>query len=286
MKIGINSWSFPTNLTLEETFKLAKEFGYDTIELNMAENVQHENIVSDLGLQDTPHLTTEMTQLDFDNILALSKQYDLPISSIATALHWQYPLNHADQTIREKGKNIVKQMIVACQTLGGDTVLIVPGVVTPDHPYDACYDLSLAAFKELAPFAEEHGIKIGIENVWNKFLLSPLEMKQFVEAINHPYVGVYFDAGNVLQFGYPDQWVRILDQHIVKVHVKDFDTNIGNITGFKNLLAGSLDWQRLVQSLRDIRYDGPLTAELSPYKVGGTQLAKDTAEALRIITNL
>ncbi|MFY8329178.1 sugar phosphate isomerase/epimerase family protein [Vagococcus carniphilus] len=286
MKIGVNSWSLPNNLTVEETFQLAKEAGFETIEFNMAEEVKVESIVSDLGLEDTVHLTLNMREDELLKIKQLSEKYDLPISSIATALHWKYPLNDPDPTVREQGKEVARRMIDACYILGGDTVLIVPGVVNEERPYDTCYELAKESFIELAPYAEEKGIYLGVENVWNKFLYSPLEMRQFIDEINHPYVKVYFDAGNVLQFGFPDQWVRILGERIAKVHVKDFNTAVGNINGFTTLLAGSLNWPRLMESLKEIGYTGPITAELSPYAYEGDQLARDTAKAIKRLVNM
>lgn len=286
MKIGINSWTLPSHLSIEETFKEAKEAGFETIELNMAEETKHETIVSELGLEDAPHLTLETDEAGLLEIKALSEKYQLPISSIATALHWKYPLNSPEPTIREQGKEVARRMIDACSILGGDTILVVPGVVTAEADYENCYQYAQAGLKELAPYAESKGIVIGVENVWNNFLYSPLEMRQFIDGINHPFVKVYFDAGNVLQFGFPDQWVNILGKRIAKVHVKDFNKNVGNISGFTNLLAGSLDWPRLVHSLRDIGYEGPITAELSPYTHAPLQLAKDTAKAIEVIINL
>lgn len=286
MKIGINSWTLPTNLTIEETFKVAKEAGFETIELNMAEETKHDTIVSELGLEDSPHLTLKMKETELLAIKGLADQYQLPISSVATALHWKYPLNSPDPTIREQGKEVARRMIDACQVFGGDTVLVVPGVVTADNDYEMCYQLAQEALRELAPYAEERGIVIGVENVWNKFLYSPLEMRQFIDEINHPFIKIYFDAGNVLQFGYPHQWVTILGERIAKVHVKDFSTNVGNITGFTNLLAGDVDWSRLISALKESGYDGPITAELSPYKEAPLQLAKDTMKAIEIIINL
>ncbi len=286
MKIGINSWTLPTNLTIEETFKVAKEAGFETIELNMAEDVKHETIVSELGLEDSPHVTLKMKADELQAIKQLADQYELPISSVATALHWKYPLNSPDPTIREQGKEVARRMIDACRIFGGDTVLIVPGIVTADNDYETCYRLAQEGLRELAPYAEAKGIVIGVENVWNKFLYSPLEMRQFIDEINHPFIKIYFDAGNVLQFGFPHQWVSILGERIAKVHVKDFNTTVGNITGFTNLLAGDLDWPRLMSALKESGYDGPITAELSPYKEAPLQLAKDTMKAIDIIINL
>lgn len=284
---GMNVWSLPEGLTIEEQFQLTKEAGFDTIELNISEVKNSDNIVSKgLDLNDSPTLTMDVRQEELMKIKELIKKYELPVSSISTALHWNYPLTSRDEATREKGMNVVKKMIDICLVLGGDTVLVVPGLVTSTDHYDFCYDRSLQAIKLLAPYAEKKGVFIGIENVWNKFLLSPLETRDFIDKIQSSHVGMYFDAGNVLQFGFPEQWVRILGHRIKKVHVKDFNTSIGNISGFTNLLNGSLDWKALVTSLHEIGYDGPLTCEISPYRENGQQLAYDTSHALNYIVNL
>lgn len=284
---GMNVWSLPAGLSLEEQFQLTKDAGFNTIELNLSENNAAENIVTgDLALSEKLDLTLDSTAEDLAGIKALSEKYQLPISSISTALHWNYPLSANEPEIREKGIAIVRKMIDVCQALGGDAVLVVPGLVKQDVPYDICYDRSLAAFKELAPYATERQIHIGIENVWNKFLLSPLEARQFIDAIDNAYVGMYFDAGNILQFGFPEQWVHILGPRIKKIHVKDFKVSIGNIQGFTTLLNGDVSWQSLIEALNDIGYNGPLTCELSAYKQNGQQLAYDTSRALDYIVNL
>ncbi|WP_139891752.1 MULTISPECIES: sugar phosphate isomerase/epimerase [unclassified Bacillus (in: firmicutes)] len=283
MRKGINSWCFSPDLSLETTFKVTKEAGFDSIELNMSESMPQDSITSELGLIDNPALTLETTELELETIKNLSVTYQLPISSIATSLHWTYPLTSYDEKVRVKGLEIAKKMIEVCAVLGGDTVLIVPGVVTETNSYDDCYDLAQSALKELAIYAEPLGIVIGVENVWNKFLLSPLEMRRFLDEINHPSVKAYFDAGNVLQFGFPEQWVRILGERITKVHIKDFRQDIGNIRGFTGLLSGDMKWSSLMEALREIGYNGDVICELSPYKENSIQLAYDTSNAMKYI---
>lgn len=147
-----------------------------------------------------------------------------------------------------------------------------PGVVcqgfgTPPEvvAYDACWERSLAAAKRLAPIAEKHKVKIGMENVWNSFLLSPLEMKTFVDAVGSEYVGVYFDVGNVIPMGFPEHWIRILGKRICRIHIKDFRKSVGTISGFVDLLSGDVNWPEVMKALREIGYDGPLTAEMPGY---------------------
>lgn len=284
---GMNVWTLPAGLTIEEQFALTKDAGFDTIELNLSESQPQDNIVSkDLALNDSPTLTLDVTATELAEIRALSDKYELPITSISTSLHWNYSLTDQDVATRQKGIEIVKKMIDVCQSLGGDTVLVVPGLVKQTESYDVCYDRALAALKELAPYAESKEIYIGIENVWNKFLLSPIETRDFIDKIDSPFVGMYFDAGNVLQFGFPEQWIRILGDRIKKIHVKDFNTSIGNIYGFTTLLNGSLNWKNLVEAIHEIGYTGPLTCELSAYTENGQQLAYDTSRALDYIVNL
>lgn len=284
---GMNVWTLPAGLTIEEQFALTKDAGFDTIELNLSESQPQDNIVSkDLALNDSPTLTLDVTEEELAAIKVLSEKYELPITSISTSLHWNYSLTDHDETTRQKGIAIVKKMIDVCKSLGGDTVLVVPGLVKQNESYDDCYDRALTALKELVPYAEANEIYIGIENVWNKFLLSPLETRDFIDKIDSPFVGMYFDAGNVLQFGFPEQWVRILGNRIKKIHVKDFNTAIGNIYGFTTLLNGSLNWKNLVEAIHEIGYTGPLTCELSAYTENGQQIAYDTSHALDYIVNL
>lgn len=287
MKKGINVWSLPKGLSLCQQFEAVKQAGFHTIELNLEEAEEQENFLADeLLLTQQCGLSRGISTQELDDILQLAEHYQLPISSISTGLHWKYPLSSSNAILRETGEAIVREMIDICSYLGGDTVLVVPGLVTEEISYDQCYERAQASLKKLAAYAEEKQIMIGIENVWNKFLLSPIEMKQFIDEIDSKMVKVYFDAGNVLQFGYPEQWVRILKQRIAKVHIKDYDTTIGNIQGFTSLLNGDLNWKKLMEALAEIGYDGPLTCEVGPYKYNGLQTAKDCSRSLDYILNV
>lgn len=287
MKKGMNVWSLPANLSLREQFRLTKEAGFDTIELNVSEEKTKTNMVSnELGLNETLDLLVTATKRELEQIKQLSEEFELPISSLSTSLHWSYPLTSEDEETQKKGRWIVERMIDICRYLGGDTVLIVPGLVTDSQDYETCYERAKQAFIHLSKRAEAQKIVIGVENVWNKFLLSPLEFRQFLDEINSPYVGAYFDVGNVLQFGFPEQWIQILAHRIVKVHVKDFKRDIGNIHGFTNLLLGDVNWARVMNALRKVEYAGPLTCELAPYSECGEQLAEDTSAALSHIFKL
>lgn len=140
-------------------------------------------------------------------------------------------------------KEIVKKMLEFASYLDVDTILVIPGTVDVFFnprveviPYDVAYERAFEVIKECIPVAEEYKVTIGLENVWNKFLLSPLEFRDFVDKFNSEYVGAYFDVGNVLLTGYPEHWIRILNKRIKKVHIKDFRTSVGNVNGFVDLL--------------------------------------------------
>ncbi len=286
MKKSINAWCFAEGKTLDEICLLCKKSGFEYIELNMSKSHQGETIVKDLGLKDNEVLTVDMEEADYKNTFDVIKSYGLKVSGISTGLHWTYSLTDNDENKREYGKHIVKKMIKAARYFECDAILVVPGLVTKDVPYDVAYSRSKDAFLELKEFAEKEKVYIGLENVWNKFLLSPLEFRDFVDSINSEYVKAYFDAGNVLQFGFPEQWISILGSRICRIHIKDFDKTIGNIHGFKNLLQGDMDYISLIKAIKGISYDGFITAELSPYNENPDQLIEDTSKAFDYILSL
>ena len=185
MKKGMNVWSLPETLSLEQQFSITKKAGFDSIELNVTEeNLAASTVItSDLGLSEKKDLILNTPQEQLDKIKALAKSYNLTIESLSTALHWQYPLTSKNTEIQSKGILIAKKMIDYCAFFGGKTVLIVPGIVTADQGYDQCYALAKKNLRLLGEYAATKKIEIGIENVWNKFLLSPLEFRNFIDEI-------------------------------------------------------------------------------------------------------
>ena len=144
------------------------------------------------------------------------------------------------------------------------------GVLTHRSTQRACEDV--------VALAEEVGVEVCVENVWNKFLLSPLEMRDFVDSFDSERIGAYFDVGNVLLTGYPEHWIRILGRRIKRVHIKDFRRSIGTVEGFVDLLEGDVDFQAVKEALADIGYDGYVTVELLPFEPGRLER---TAQALK-----
>jgi len=251
VRIGINTCVFPANITLPQGLRIAKGAGFDCIELNISAD---------------GYLTPDSTQSDAEKLRSAAENMSLEVTSIVAGMLWQYPLTANEPATAEMGKKIVRKGLELAKWLGADTLLVVPGLVTADVPYGVAYERSKEAILELAKEAERLEVHIGVENVWNKFLLSPLEMARFIDEIDSPFVGAYFDVGNVLATGFPQHWISILGPRIRKVHVKDFQTNIGNITGFANICQGDVDWMAVKKALKQVGYDDVVTAEISGYK--------------------
>jgi len=282
MKKSISYWSFPgglegkSKLNLRGCMKKAKEAGFEGIEFAVAE---------------AGELTLSSTRQDIKKIVQASKDVGIELSSLATGLLWDYSLTSSDDKTREKAKDVVRRMLELASYLGVDTVLVIPGTVDvffkPDAevvPYHLAYERSLEALKECVPTAERYKVSMGIENVWNKFLLSPLEMRDFIDKIESPYLGAYFDVGNSLLTGYPEHWIRILGKRIKKVHIKDFKTSVGNVNGFVDLLEGDVNWAGVMTALEEIGYHGWLTAEiLPPYSQHPEALLYNTSKSMDFI---
>ena len=277
MKKSINYWAFAGggagSKDIGEFLREAKEAGFEAVELCCGESGE---------------LSVDTDGATVRGIADEAEKIGIEIGSLATGLSWKYSLTNDDPATREKAKEIVRKSLQIAAWAGTDALLIVPGVVaspiSPDQvQYDVAYERSMAAFKELAPLAEKLRVHIGIENVWNGFLLSPLETADFVDKIGSEYVGVYFDVGNVLSTGLPEHWIRVLGNRIRRIHLKDFKTSVGNINGFVDLLCGDVNWPEVMAALREVGYDGPLTAEVSPYKHHPQVLIRNTSAAMDAI---
>ncbi|QHT62432.1 sugar phosphate isomerase/epimerase [Paenibacillus lycopersici] len=269
---GINQWCFPDGTDLDTLFTHSAKAGYDAVELNLYEP-------GGVGL------TLDTTAAEAERIKRKAESHGIQLRSLSTGLMWANSLSAEDGEARARGRSIVEKQIQLAGAMGIDTVLVVPAFVKKDgdNGYDVAYTRSQEELAKLVPIAEAHRVHIGIENVWNKFLLSPLEMARYIDELGSSYAGAYFDVGNVLNFGFPEQWIRILGPRIRKVHVKDFKPSVGNGSGFVPLLAGDVDWAAVRGALIDIGYADTLTAEISPYAANPYQAAYDTARHLDII---
>jgi hexulose-6-phosphate isomerase len=266
---SISFWSFPAGLSLREIFSRAKAAGYEAVELT---------------LEASGEITLDTPPAEIKKIRQLAEDMGLLLPTFATGLFWSEPIILPGGKTNPKGVEVVKKSLQFASLLGASTALTIPCTVTPDLPYDLAYEKSVAALQKLAPTAEKFGVSIGVEYVWNKFLLSPLEFRSFLDEVGSPMVKAYFDVGNVMQSGYPDQWIRILGDRISAVHFKDFRCSIGTIDGFIDLLEGDVPWDAVMKALRAIKYNGAVTAEMMPpYPYHPQRLIEATSKSMDAI---
>jgi hexulose-6-phosphate isomerase len=199
------------------------------------------------------------SKLDRDEVIRAREKTGLIIHGVSGSRHWQDTLSHPDPGVVERGLAAIRQEFEDCKAYGGTTVLVVPAVVTPTVSYRDAYARSQAAIRTLIPEAEKHGVKIAIEEVWNKFLLSPVEFARYVDEFQSPWVGAYFDVGNVVEYGFPQEWIRELNKRILKIHIKEYKKE--KRFGYK-LGEGEIDWPAVARSLHDVGYEGWVTAEV------------------------
>jgi hexulose-6-phosphate isomerase len=202
-----------------------------------------------------------MSHMDQDEVLKARDEVGLTIPSVCGRDHWNKPLSHPDPKIREEGLESLKQTLRDAKRYGATSVLLVPAVVNKDISYDEAYTRSQTEIRKAVPLAEQLGVKIAIENVWNQFLLSPLEAARYVDEFSSPAVGWHFDVGNVITYGWPEQWIRILGKRIQKLHIKEFSRkkrdNEGLWKGFRvDFLEGDNNWPAVMKALDDIGYTG------------------------------
>ncbi|MCM3634291.1 sugar phosphate isomerase/epimerase family protein [Paenibacillus camelliae] len=276
MKKGINIWSFPADMSIAQCITTAKAAGFDGIELALNEQ-------GELGLS--------ATEKNIREISSRLEDAQLEIAGLATGLYWDYSMTSDSAETRNKAKDICKKQLEVAAQLKVDAILVIPGAVGVDFipsceviNYEVAYDRALSAIDELSVVAEQYGVSIAIENVWNKFLLSPLELKQFIDQIGSEYVGSYFDVGNVVHSGYPEHWIEVLGARIKKVHFKDYRRQAGGLHGFVDLLAGDVDYPAVVGALQRINYNNYVTAEMIPgYNHYGETLIYNTSRAMDAI---
>lgn len=251
LKKGIMWGSIGIGQTIMEKFQAARDAGFDGVEV--------------------------MSHLDRNEVLKARDATGLPIPSVCGAMHWKFPLSDPDPAIREQGIAALKLSLEDANAYGADTVLMVPGRVSDTVSYDDCWYRTVEELKKVVPMAINLKVKIALENVWNNFLISPMEAASFVDQFKTPFVGFYFDCGNVLVYGWPEQWIKILGKRIAKVHIKEFSRKIadtqGKSAGFNvNLQEGDVNWPDVLKALDNIGYNGWTTIEQS----GG-----DTPEGLK-----
>ena len=221
--------------TLIEKYKAAKEAGYEGVE--PAGGLNQQEVLDALG------------------------QSGLQAASVCCHTHWKQTLTHPDEKTREEGLQGVLQTLRDAKAYGADSILVVPGTVGDDVTYQQAWDRSIAQLKKAVPLAKELGVKISIENVWNNFILSPIEAVKFLDEIGDPIVGWHFDIGNVLRYGWPEHWIPVLGKRINRIHVKEYSTkkmkDEGVWKGFDcDLTEGTNNWAAIMKALDSIGYTG------------------------------
>jgi hexulose-6-phosphate isomerase len=189
----------------------------------------------------------------------------LKIHSVMNADHWKYPLSSADPQVVARSVAGMEASLRNAKLWGADSVLLVPAVVGPETSYKDAWTRSQKVVREqILPLARELQVMVGIEEVWNKFLLSPLEMVRYVDELASPWVKAYLDVGNMVFYGYPQDWVRTLGPRISRVHLKDFklDRSKGRFD-WVNLGEGDVDWPEVRRAFAEVGYEGWMTTEIA-----------------------
>ncbi len=238
LKKGVLLDMLPKKMSFAERFMLAKNVGFDVVQAPTTPNQQ----------------TAE-------EIKQAADKAGIGIDSVMNMAHWEFPLSSSDPAAVEKSLAGMRTSLHNAKLWGSDVVLLVPAVVNPQTSYHDAWVRSQEEIRKLIPLAAELKVVIAIEEVWNKFLLSPLEMATYIAEFQSPWIKAWFDVGNVLLYGYPQDWIRTLGKSIVKLHVKDFKRKEDSYA-WVNLGDGDVDWPAVRQALADVGYTGSATVEL------------------------
>jgi len=225
----------PESLSVEDQFKLARDVGFEGVEVDP---------IADPAERATMRAAAEKSGVRIHSIIFGG---------------WGAPLASPDAAVAGRGAAELESALKCAKELGAENVLLVPAIVDAKTRYIEAYERSQKRIRALVPTAEKLGVIITVENVWNNFLLSPIEFARYVDEFKSPYVQAYFDVGNVVAFGWPEDWIRTLGRRIKKVHLKDFKRGPRQ---FCNLRDGDVDWPEVRKALAEVSYSGYLTAEL------------------------
>ncbi|MDP6442450.1 MAG: sugar phosphate isomerase/epimerase family protein [Pirellulaceae bacterium] len=278
MKKSINMWAFPypDQWTLRESLELAKDAGFDGVEINFALEGE---------------FSAESSAAEIREIGRLAKQIGIEISGVCSFLFWPYSLTHNDDARRAKGMELAEKMIAATRLLEIENLLVVPGAVYAPWiedfdpvPNDVCDRRARQAVRDLLPAAKKAGVYLNMENIFaNGFLFSPQEMVEFVDSFESEHVQVHFDTGNIMHYQFPEHWVPILGKRIRNIHFKEWDkrTQEFNLHTFRTLLDGTTNWPAVIEALEKVGYRGYLTFEyFHPFNHYPEALLHQTSDAL------
>ena len=228
----------PVTMSLLESFRMARDCGFDQIE---------------------PPAT--FSQQDAARIKGAAAAAPIEIGSVSNGMNWKYPLTDPDPAVAKKGLEAQTAALQNAHLWGAEAILMIPGVVTPYVTYREAWVRSRKQIEQLLPLAEKLGVYIALEEVGDqgKFLLTPLELAAYIDDFKSRWVKAYFDVGNVMPLGFPQDWIHTLGRRIVKVHLKDYDPKTRE---FVNLGEGTVDWVAVRKAFADIGYAGTYTVEL------------------------
>jgi L-ribulose-5-phosphate 3-epimerase len=240
IKKGVVFTMAPEKLSYAERFKMIRDAGFEVAQV-----------------------PTEPDQSKAEEIKKAADAVNVHIDSIMNMDHWKYPLSSSDPAVVETSLVGMRTSLHNAKLWGADTVLLVPAVVNPQTSYLDAWTRSQKQIRTLIPLAEELKVVIAMEEVWNKFLLSPLEMVKYIDEFQSPWIKAWFDVGNVMLYGFPQDWIRTLDKRIAKVHLKDFKRKPDGYA-WVNLGDGDVDWSAVRAAFAETGYSGSVIAELQP----------------------
>lgn len=247
----------PADLSLADGLKLAKDVGFEEVECQTVSDPKQAEAIK-----------------------VAAGNAGIRIHSVMNMAHWSFPLNASDPEIVKKGMDGMETSLRNAHFWGADTVLLVPAVVNPKFSYyQDAWTRSQQQIRKLVPLAEELKVVIAIEEVWNKFLVSPVEFARYVDEFQSPWVRAYLDVGNMVFYGYPQDWIRIMGKRIAKLHIKDFRFRKGQ-TEWVGLHEGDVDWIEVYKALADIGYRGTATVELD---AGDTAYLREVSHRFDLI---
>jgi hexulose-6-phosphate isomerase len=238
IKKGLVWGMLPKELSVADRMKLAKDTGFEEIEAY-----------------------TESDHQQAEELRRAADAVGIRIHSVMNQAHWRHPLSSSNPEDVQKSLEGMRTSLHNAKLWGAETVLLVPAVVNAETRYEDAWHRSVEQIRSLMPLAEELKVVIAIEEVWNRFLLSPLEFRRYVDLFESPWVKAYFDVGNVVLFGFPQDWIRTLRHRIVKLHLKDFRRKQDGYE-WVNLGEGDVDWPEVRKALVEIGYHGSATVEL------------------------